>query len=262
MATGEAARVGEGALNIPLLRQLLDSGYVASQVLATRRMLDKRQDVVSLRRLINDVRAYKGLITREVYVSFDGTSYKPALPKIEMPGLQPSDSPFSDWSRSKLRQERFDSLSGVEAVLRSRDDLIDDSIFRKLDTWIDSTAAPRLISFSHKYLAHAAEQSSINPAMPTGVSLAEVEGIHRAVAKSMRAIYDIVLSSGIYSEVVPNVPLGFFGKVWDGNQLIPSTARMNKHWDQMADERNRWVRHLESDLFSQRQRGATELRCS
>ena len=128
--------------------------------------------------------------------------------------------------------------------------MINDSIFQKIDDWIDSTAASKLITFSHKYLAHAAEQSSIDPNMPTGASFAEVEGIHRAVAQSMRAIYDIILSSGIYSEVVPGVPLGFFGKVWHGTELIPSTARMNKHWDEMADERNQWAMNLENELFN------------
>jgi hypothetical protein len=249
VARDEAARESEWALNIPLVAHLLNSGYFSSQVLATRRMLDKRRDVVSLRRLINDIRDNKSLITREVYVSFDGTSYEPALPEIETPGLQPSDSPFSDWNKSRVRQERFDRLSGTGAGLRSRDDLINNSIFQKLDDWIDSTAASKLITFSHKYLAHAAEQSSIDPTMPTGASFAEVEGIHKAVAQSMRAIYDIVLSSGIYSEVVPGVPLGFFGNVWHGTQLSPSTARMNKHWDEMADERNEWAMNLENELF-------------
>jgi hypothetical protein len=241
VAKDEAAREPDWVLNIPFISYLLNSGYFSSQVLATRRMLDKRPDVVSLRRLINDIRENKTLITREVYVSFDGTSYEPALPEIEIPGLQPSDSPFSDWNKSRVRQERFDRLSGIGPGLRSRDDLINDSIFQKLNDWIDSTAASKLITFSHKYLAHAAEQSSIDPAMPTGASFAEVEGIHKAVAQSMRAIYDIILSSGIYSEVVPGVPLGFFGKVWHNSQLIPSTARMNKHWDEMADERNKWA---------------------
>lgn len=87
VARDEAARESEWALNIPLVAHLLNSGYFSSQVLATRRMLDKRRDVVSLRRLINDIRDNKSLITREVYVSFDGTSYEPALPQIEIPGL-------------------------------------------------------------------------------------------------------------------------------------------------------------------------------
>jgi hypothetical protein len=246
----EGAKDPASMLNIPLVVHLLSSGYFSSQVLATRRLLDPRKDVISLRRLINDIRENRGLITREVYVSFDGTSYAPELPELEIPGLQPADSPFSEWNRSRVRQERFDKLSKVSQENRARDNQIDESAFSKLDNWIDSSGASKLITLSHKYLAHAAEQSSISAAIPKGLSFAEVEGIQKAVVQSMRVIYDIILSSGIYSEVVPMVPLGFFGKVWNGENLIESAARMNKQWDEMADERNQWVKDLDIAFFT------------
>lgn len=97
--------------------------------------------------MANDIRDNKGLTTRHACVFFDGTSYEPALPEIDVPGLQPSDSPFWDWNRSRIRQERSDRLSGTDAGLRSRDDLINDSIFQKLDDWIDSTAAFQVDQF-------------------------------------------------------------------------------------------------------------------
>ncbi len=133
---------------------------------------------------------------------------------------------------------------------RARDNKIHESVFSKIDNWIDSSGASKLITLSHKYLAHAAQQSSISSTIPKGLSFSEVEGIQKAVVQSMRVIYDIILSSGIYSEVVPMVPLGFFGKVWNGESLIESTTRMNKQWDEMAEERNKWVRDLDNDLFT------------
>ncbi len=119
-----------------------------------------------------------------------------------------------------------------------------------MDHWINSSGASKLITISHVYLAHAAQQSSISSTIPKGLSFSEVEGIQKAVVQSMRVIYGIILSSGIYSEVVPMVPLGFFGKVWNGESLIESTTRMNKQWDEMAEERNKWVRDLDNDLFT------------
>jgi hypothetical protein len=246
----EGAKDPTSMLNVPLVAHLLNSGYFSSQVLATRRLLDSRSDVISLRRLINDIRENRDLITREVYVSFDGTAYAPELPELEIQGLQPAESPFSEWNRSRVRQERFDKLSKVLPDNRARDNKIHESVFSKMDNWINSSGASKLITLSHKYLAHAAQQSSISTAIPTGLSFAEVEGIQKAVVQSMRVIYDIILSSGTYSEVVPMVPLGFFGKVWNGESLIESTARMNKQWDEMAEERNQWVRDLDSDLFT------------
>jgi hypothetical protein len=246
----EVANNTQSMLNIPLVAHLLNSGYFSSQVLATRRLLDGRTDVISLRRLIDDIHKNVSLITREVYVSFDGTAYEPVLPELGIPGLQPADSPFSEWNRSRVRHERFDKLSKVDSGNRARADKIHESVFSKIDGWIDASGASKLITFSHKYLAHAAQQSSIPPALPTGLSFAEVEGIQKAVVQSMRVIYDIILSSGVYSEVVPMVPLGFFGKVWNGESLIESTTRMNKQWDEMAEERNRWVIDLDSELFT------------
>ncbi len=245
----EGAQDPASIVNIPLVAHLLSSGYFSSQVLATRRLLDGRPDVISLRRLIDDIRKNRNLITREIYVTFDGTAYKPELPELTVPGLQPADSPFSEWNRSRVRHERFDKLSKVTPNDRARDNEIHESVFSKMDGWINASAASKLVTFSHKYLAHAAQQSSINTAFPTGLSFAEVEGIQKAVVQSMRVIYDIILSSGIYSEVVPMVPLGFFGKVWNRESLVESTARMNKQWDAMAEERNQWVRDLDNDFF-------------
>ena len=119
-----------------------------------------------------------------------------------------------------------------------------------MDNWINSSAASKFKNLSHKYLAHAAQQSSISSAIPKGLSFEEVEGIQKAVMQSMRVIYDIILSSGIYSEVVPMVSLDFFGKGWNGESWIDSAARMKRHWEEMAEERDRWVMNLESDLFT------------
>jgi hypothetical protein len=175
----EVAKDPASIVNIPLVANLLTSGYFSSQVLATRRLLDGRPDVISLRRLIDDIRKNRNLITREIYVSFDGTAYKPELPELTIPGLQPADSPFSEWNRSRVRHERFDKLSKVAPKNRARDNYIHGSMFSKMDDWIEASAASKLVAVSHKYLAHAAQQSSINTAVPTGLSFAEVEGIQK-----------------------------------------------------------------------------------
>lgn len=65
------------AIRNGLLAHLVDQGYVASQVFAIRRLLDKRDDVISLRRLLNDIQNSRDLITREVYVSYNGAPYDP-----------------------------------------------------------------------------------------------------------------------------------------------------------------------------------------
>lgn len=147
----EVAQDPTSTLNIPLIAHLMSSGYFSSQVLATRRLLDGRPDVISLRRLIDDIRKNRNLITREIYVSFDGTAYAPELPELTSPGLQAADSPFSEWNRSRVRHERFDKLSKVSLEKRARDNKIHDSAFLKMDHWIDASGASKLVTLSHKY---------------------------------------------------------------------------------------------------------------
>jgi hypothetical protein len=61
------------ALHNRLLTEALIGGHVATQVLAIRRLVDKRRNgVISLLRFINDMRKHFDLFTRENYICFDG----------------------------------------------------------------------------------------------------------------------------------------------------------------------------------------------
>ena len=59
----------------PTLAYLLDQGYVLSQVLSIQKLLDDGRGVISVKRLLKDVRKHRKLITREAYVAGDGTPY-------------------------------------------------------------------------------------------------------------------------------------------------------------------------------------------
>ena len=63
-------------LNNSLLAEALLDGHVATQVLAIRRLMDDgNSDIISLRRLVKDLRRNFALLTRENYVCFDGLPY-------------------------------------------------------------------------------------------------------------------------------------------------------------------------------------------
>jgi hypothetical protein len=68
------------ALNNPLLTEALLEGHVATQVLAIRKLMDDRRgDIISLRRLVKDLRHDFHLFTRENYVAMmdSHTTIKP-----------------------------------------------------------------------------------------------------------------------------------------------------------------------------------------
>jgi hypothetical protein len=162
----EASRstAGQGYA-IPTILYLLNVGYVTSQCLAARRLLDERTDVASLTRVLKDVKRHRGLITRECFVAYDGTPYehnvfsspqdagdrlKSDIYGIEGPG-------FSRQLRSLHRHERFDRLSAIGSEERNRHDLIQPEVFERLATWTRSTEALRLKKVSDERFAHAGD---------------------------------------------------------------------------------------------------------
>ncbi len=66
--------------------RLFDTGFVAIQTTAIRRLTersleDPSKGVISLRRLVDDIRENRCLITREVYVGVDGLPYDSSAAK-------------------------------------------------------------------------------------------------------------------------------------------------------------------------------------
>jgi hypothetical protein len=232
------------------LGYLLESGYFSSQILAIRRLLDGSGDVLSLRRVLDDITKQRELITREIFVSFDGTPYDIEPLEFKTSGLQPADSPFSAQMRCEMRHERFDALSKVPADARTRVDSIHPDVFARLEDWLSKGGVQNLRKISNKYVAHAADAKSRGKLAPAGLDFSEIEEAQRAIIKVTQAIFDIILSSGTYSPVVPMVPLGYFGNVWDGNSMVVSTTRMQARWDSLEEVRNKWPLDVEEELFA------------
>src|ERR1700693_2680699 len=148
----------------PTLAYFIDQGYVLSQILAIQKLLDSRSDVISVRRLLKEVRKNRDVITREVYVSGDGlpydcNSWTAAIPQtdpeVQMWGL--NAPALARHAISKQLHERFDVLSGKQADQRTRDDVIPESIFETLSGWISSPSADEIGRIRHKFVAHSAD---------------------------------------------------------------------------------------------------------
>ena len=155
-------------------RMLIDfalEGYLANQVLAVRRLLDKRDDVNSLYRLVQDIEKSRPLITRENYVAFDGVPYdsEPGQQRAMERALRRKDAGegafewlpttgSEDWVTSGVRHTMFDRLSREGS--RSRSDLIDPSVLDRLRQMVDRARYREFITIANKFLAHAADKKS------------------------------------------------------------------------------------------------------
>jgi hypothetical protein len=157
-------------------RMLIDfalEGYLANQVLAVRRLLDKRDDVNSLYRLVKDIATNRSLITRENYVAFDGVPYDygPCQQRAMERALEREEAGegalewlpttvSEDWVTSEMRHTMFDRLSRETSQNRSRSDLIDSSVLGTLQQMVDQARYREFITIANKFLAHAADKKS------------------------------------------------------------------------------------------------------
>jgi hypothetical protein len=229
-------------------------GYAATQVLAIRKLLDRRSDVISLQRLLTDIKGHQQLLTREVYVGYDGKPYDPdgwmSLPPTAETQIWGVDAPgLNNYLMATIRHETFDKLSGVPTSARSRTDLISMGIFDKLQGWLRSVEAEKLILLSHKFFAHAASSDNLGSVTDSGVLLSDIERAQRAIVRVERAITDDLLTMGVARNVVAMQPLGFLNGL-DAPYVTPETiTEMDKHWDALEAERNTWSHGYENELY-------------
>ncbi len=193
-AENPSAKVG---FNGPVLR-LFDVGFITTQVTTIRRLTDRQpkdptKGVISLRRLVADIRVHRELLTREVYVAYDGLPYDPAPVQSAWIEKKAKDGTLEQvewlettgpnaWATSDMIHKNFDKLvKAATPVSRSRTDLISLDWFDWLDERLDVCNDIR--KFTDKFVAHAAEPSSRSglTAAQTGVTLDRLALCHKAI---------------------------------------------------------------------------------
>lgn len=129
------------------VHSFIDAGFVSHQVLAIRRLTEansgrREREVFSLRRIVDEIKEHRVLLTREVYVCGFGHPFQPGLDNI----------------KARHMHETFDKLSHSTEVTRTRSDRIHEDVFKELDSGFKSAESVR--TYSHKVLAHAAAPSN------------------------------------------------------------------------------------------------------
>jgi hypothetical protein len=167
------------AANGVLYRYLLN-GYLSFQYLAIRRLIEsspkdaekKFRGVISIRRLLDDMKNNSIFITRETFVCVDGLpyDYSEELQREEDEALA-ADCEYSIWAgwqkepgigtKSKQRHRIFDRLSGIDEDYRQPTDSIAPDYWQQFYTELGETKLRRIKNYVDKYLAHAADPESI-----------------------------------------------------------------------------------------------------
>jgi hypothetical protein len=223
-------------LNAAILR-LFDTAFAISQAATIRRPIETPKSspklaVISLRRLIEDIRTNRAVFTREIYVAYDGLPFDYAaahdlwLSKTceggteGKPGSLETKGPNA-WFRSRRLHEHFDRLSGTTFDGRSRNDLM-------LKKWLDHADAflaccEPVKVYVDKFVAHAADPSTRGNLCDgaEGLTLAKLEECHKAIYKAAAFVYGPILWEGSYGAL----PTPQYGHL----------AGMDKPWALSAD---------------------------
>ncbi len=154
--------------------RFIDRCFFITQAAYIRRLSDQsyslhgNKGVYSIYSLLQDIRSYRELLTREMYfklreLNFD---YSEALSKeqsIIHEQLDNNESSFQvlpevDWEPSDEAHVIFDRLSGKNRQSRSSDDVIRESVFDKFDQKLVSCRT--VTKLVDKYIAHSATPES------------------------------------------------------------------------------------------------------
>jgi hypothetical protein len=248
------------AIHNPLLTEALVNGYFATQVLSIHRLMDTRTDVISLPRLLTDLRQHFRLFTRENVVSFDGLPYdhEAAQHRVMLCQLAQGGGPF--WGAqsgadaalpSSLAHEQFDRLSGVRREKRRRDDRLPVRIIDILEGWLKDDGIEEIVKWSHTFLAHAAGPNSPNrdaiaDAAPT---VDEIRVAIRCFVRVTEAVTNFILAHSCRGMLVPVPQFNQFEKLANAVMASGGSKLAHDQWDKFTSERNAYV-GIEGDLVA------------
>ena len=256
-----AARAGKpsAALN-RMVAAFLDNGFVAMQALAIRKLLDPRKDVISLLRLVTDIKENWHLFTRVVFVGYDGCPFDTG------PGEDVFNREFGDqfsskgiacwvtvpitsgpnaWRHAERLHERFDRLSGCDPRKLSRADELPPSIICELLKLLKGDSIRKAKDLANKRIAHAADAASRKLVEKNldGLRFADIEDAQRALVTIAGFVSASLLDSPIHA-LTPTLQYDLCEHLDAGWVREPN--RLWAMWDGVATSQDQWLEAAEN----------------
>jgi len=251
-------------LNNTLLGQALIDGQIATQVLAIRRLMDNgNSDIVSLRRLVKDLRRNFNLFARENYVCFDGLPHNYKAMQYQEMLAHAGKGPF--WGQrsgpgahapSRMAHEQFDRLAGIDPAQRTREDRLPLSLLTTIERWLDDSGADELAQWSHAYLAHAGGPEARKRIADLVVTGNKITNAIKALVRVTEAISAWMLFAGGRSHsLMPVAQFNLFERLDRPIMDAGDTDDAYKVWHQLSDERNHYLDGVEDELIGRAKSG-------
>lgn len=236
------------------------AGFVATQALAMRRLTEEegrtpQRQVISLRRLVADIRANRHLLTREAFVAFDGAPYDPEPARQRWLASIASEaggegtvyvrseyahSGPGAWEHADRLHQLFDRLSETVGRRRDRFDRVSDSVLDRLVSCLEDPAIAKLRTLTNKRIAHAADPRSRGASLAIGFSLNELDIAHRQVITAAEFVaLGVVGESSIGT--VPTPAYNAYEHLDAAGFDEDAVRRLDRLAKAVADRRRRWA---------------------
>lgn len=239
------------------IARFMDQGFVATQTLSIRKLMDPperkpERQVISLRRVLDDIQAHRDLLTRELYVAHDGLPYDPEPARKRFyeaiaatgngvwVGSLPTTGPEA-FDSSEMMHEKFDALSGVAPADRQRTDAIRSEVFERLEQALEQSGWLEIKNFGNKFVAHAADEHSRSSITgPRGLSLERLSHCHKVICQVTAAIYGPILWEGGYG-LIPIPQFDQFEQLDSPWVVASDLDKLHAFWQTHVDAVEQWT---------------------
>jgi hypothetical protein len=246
----------KSSLSNTLIAEQIIYGHVARQVLAIRRLVDRTRGVISLRRLISDLRSNFRLFTRENYVCHDGLPYDYEAVMLKEFAERLGQGPF--WaattgpqahSTSRMAHEQFDRLAGIDSAKRTREDRLPIALLDTIESWLDASGSDELADWSHAFLAHAGTPQSREKIAAALVTVDKISDATRMLARVTEAISAYLLfAGGRLNSLMPTAQFDVLENLDKPAMPVGRKSESYTLWQRLGTERDRYLDGVDVDL--------------
>jgi hypothetical protein len=234
---------GKPELN-ELVHGLINRSFLKTQSLSIRKLYDRRKDVISLRRLVNDMKENKALITRENVLSALELPYDYVTAINE--GRRTNNSQMKNGIGSEYIHRNIDLLAGTIPAKRQPSDTVQDSVFEQLNEWLDKCKP--IVNFVNKTVTHAATPESKGkvPEKDLKISLAKIHKAHCRIVKIAVYIGRYLLDESTeWTNFLPswagNNKFEHFEKPWVRQEGIKKLENCWSQYEKHIEQLSKWT---------------------
>ncbi len=196
---------GDVAWN-PAISEFILSTYFETQAMAIRRLLDRRNDVISLGRLVENLGKNRHILIREnILVAADCFyDYEDILKQCHQ--THTFGPEFAKARFSEQMHTRIDTLSGVDSSKRKPTDKVRPQVIEMLNGRVDKSSGicSEIDTYVNKFFAHCATQKSRGEKEADGikVTLGKVFEAQRVLCETAAFIAEYILGESFGQFVV------------------------------------------------------------